>query len=113
MAVDFSKSYQTVEGTEAVTYFQRATESTFSPALGTPFSYAKRRAPNKSDNVGPGGALLFGVELIWHVWPIDLGSIVPKVGDVIQDAAGKRWVVLSVGVHNISQRYRLATAKEI
>jgi hypothetical protein len=114
--VDFSASYQSVEGLEAVTYFQKATEGTFFPVLGTPFTHAKRRAPKKADALGPRGGLLTGITLYWHVWTVDLNSvmpnIVPKAGDVLQDASAQRWTVVELEVQCQAHRYRLKTYRE-
>lgn len=110
--VDFSTAWQTVEGLETVTYFQKATETTFSPPGGTVMTHAKRRAPTKKDDLGPAGALLAGVELVWHLWVIDLGSIVPKVADVILDSTATRWTVIEVEIQNQTKRYRLKTYRE-
>jgi hypothetical protein len=114
--VDFSTAYLTVEGLEPGTYFQKATEGTFSPALGTPFRFAKRRQPVKTDDLGPRGALLTSITLFWHVWSVDLNSvvpnIVPKSGDVFQDASGQRWTVVELEVQCQAHRYRLKTYRE-
>jgi len=60
------------------------------------------------------GGLLTGVSLVWHVWRSQMGPIVPKVGDVIQDGAGVRWTVTDgVDVQSFANRYRLQTLKEV
>jgi hypothetical protein len=111
-ASDYASSYQTVDGLETVTYYQRATESTFNPPGGTLFTHAKRRAPSKVETMGPAGALLAGITLIWHLWTVDLGAIVPKAGDVIQDASTNRWTLVEVEVGCMAQRYRCKTYRE-
>jgi hypothetical protein len=104
-----SHTFQVVEGTERVSYFVRTGEGTFASPLAVP--NAKRRAPTK-DETGPDGALLVGTGLIWHVWAQQLFSVVPKVGDVVQDRSAMRFIVCVVETQSFGRRYRLTTQRE-
>ena len=63
-----------------------------------------------------GGASLVVVKTRFHVWKADLESKGPapdpKVNDVIQDAAGRRWSVVEVDEGTLQTRWRLTTVQE-
>ena len=109
-AVDASRTYLVVEATEKVDFYARLSEASPQEAP-LRMAYAKRRAPRKEE-FGPDGALLHGVELIWHLWRLLMVGVQPKVGDVICDLFGVRWVVMNVDVHSFKERFRCQCRRE-
>src|SRR5262245_28216968 len=49
---------------------------------------------------------LAGREVTFHLWVAKLQGATPKRGDVIRDAAGLDWVVRSVWLESLGERYR-------
>jgi hypothetical protein len=94
-----------------VTLFSRVTESTFAPAAGTAVAGAKGMAPYRTETPLAGG-LVAVEEKVWHLWTANLGNVVPKVNDVLRDAAGARWTVIRVDRMSLGQRYKLTTQRE-
>jgi hypothetical protein len=111
MPADLGHNWRSVDGDETVTYFQRATESTFSPPQGTPVTHAKRFEATVADLLAA-GALLQDVGLIWWLWT-GTTQIEPKRSDVIQDKTGARWTVLRVVKEPFACSYELTTIKEV
>jgi hypothetical protein len=109
MAADLSLNYRGVEGTETVTLYVRLSESDFAPPQTV--TNAKRRAPNFED-LQVAGALLASQALVWHLWKATLGGTTPTIGDVLETAAGERYVVKAVATQSLTQRYRLVCLKE-
>lgn len=112
MDLDTSGFWEIVGNKETITYFERDTDAAFDPTAGTTVTDAKRRAPTKLEQ-SLGGGLLRQTQLVWHLWTEKLGSIVPKIGDVIEDSASVRWTVTLVEIQSYVQRYRLTCQREV
>ena len=109
--LDTAKLYRAVQGKEAVTYYSRTAEGpapgAFAAGLSLPHAKRVGVVQEETNSVG-----LKVKRLPWHVWSDDLGATVPKVNDVLQDAAGARWSVERVTPNRFRTRFRLETVKE-
>lgn len=112
MALDVSGDYAVIDNTETVTYYQRATQSTFSDTPIT-VTNALRRVTTR-EQLESAGASLKSVSLTWHIWKGLLGAnVIPKNGDVIQDSSGLRWTVIKIDGQTWGTRWVLTTIKEL
>jgi hypothetical protein len=109
-ALDASRTYLIVEATEKVDFFPRLSESPPTESA-IRIDYAKRRAPRKEE-YGPDGALLHGIDLVWHLWRVLMIGQVPKIGDVIRDLFGVRWTILNLDIQTFKERYRCQCSRE-
>ncbi len=89
---DDSQNYLLFNYPESVTYFSQTSTGPPPTSGGITVANALRERVEKTMS-GPGGALLRQVVLHWHIPQAQLGSVVPKFGDVIRDAAGHRYTV--------------------
>ena len=110
MAVDTADTWQIIDNTETATYYVRTADDAFN--AGVNVENAKRRAPNYSE-LQMANALLANGDLVWHLWRAKLGSIVPKVNDIIKGTDGTRWVVVALASQSYAERQRLICQQEI
>jgi len=90
-----------VPNTQTIGYQVALTDATLAPVQFV--NYALRRAPTRKElNEFP------GIDVVWHVWKVHLGGIVPKIKDRLTDeGTGEAWQVTQVGVQAWGQRFRL------
>jgi hypothetical protein len=99
------------DGMETVTLLRRGS----GPAVGTVIARALRRAMTAGEatvvNRGdvhkrvPGGGRHTAADVTWHLPAAELPDA-PKLGDVILDAAGRRWTILEVKLATLGSRWR-------
>lgn len=106
---NFANEWQYIGSTEPVTLFRRLTESTFD--AGTAVANAFRLEVKKGAE-GGGKGVLAGNSLTWLLWNSQTGNPAPKRQDVIRDAAGIRWSIMSVAVQAWGARYLIETFQE-
>ncbi len=93
-----------------ITFFSRATETTFNPDVGESVSNVLRADVDKEYLQSRGLESTQGV--MWHIWNSTI-TAVPKVQDVIRDGAGQRWAVKEVGINSLGTRYECLTILEV
>lgn len=102
-------SSQVISKTETFSYQSRTSETALAPPVSV--ANCKRRAADGED-FATTPALLGKVGLVIHVWAINLpAGVVPKLRDVLTDAAGVPWLVLKVETQTWQSRYRLTCCK--
>ena len=102
------------DGLEAVTLLRRGSTS---GAAGTVIAHALRRAIttreatvfNRNDvhKSVAGGGQHTAADVVWHLPAAELPQS-PRLGDVILDAAGRRWTILEVQRATFGARWRCA-----
>jgi hypothetical protein len=78
---------------ETVTYYVAISGVGF--AAGVSVDGAERCDISVTERAVEGFSLTDNIDN-WHLWAQQLGSIVPKPGDKIVDAAGTKWLVIGV-----------------
>ncbi len=87
--VDFSGDYLVFNNLWTVNFYSRTGESTYATPL--PIAHALRVTTTRTQQIG--AALVTRHCVVWHLWETELGGYVPKHGDIVQDAAGVRWLI--------------------
>lgn len=110
--LDVSLDHLVVDNVRTVTYFRRTADGVYTPTIGTTVTGALKRVLSREMMSGPSGSLLVKETTTWHLWVALLGGIVPKYGDVVQEAGGARYTVLDAKLETVGSRYRLDTIRE-
>jgi hypothetical protein len=112
-AIDTADDWKLVEGRETVTYFKRIAENRLAAGVTVPNA---KRFPVRKDRL-QADSLLAKIDVVWRLWknqlPAELAGHVPCVGEIIQDAAGVRWIVKMVEILSLGQSYRLACERSM
>jgi hypothetical protein len=108
MSLDLTLDYLIFDNLETVAYFSRTGEP--SPTAGGATVNNCLRIDTETA-IGSSPYVTQGMA-IWHLWDAELGGIVTKIGDVIQDSSGVRWDVKHRGYDVLTQHNTLATLKE-
>lgn len=95
MALDISTDYLCWERLEPIVFYPAPRND----LAAIPIARAKRRAPTTREQMASGGAYT-SQDLVWLVPRVEAPALVaefpPKPGDVIEDADGMPWTVLSI-----------------
>ncbi len=102
---DPSGDYEVVDFRESVTYFQKLSHTSFS--AGTTVTDCLREVL-----IGTDPRQLDARELIWHLWVENMGAIAPKIGDVIRDSDGIRWVIVHKELRTAQSRWQFSVERE-
>lgn len=118
LQVDIRNDFAVFDNLETVTYYRRIANSQFD--AGTVVTGALREQDNRAELQRKGSNVRR--TLAWDLPIVQVGSFAvpvaplgtsdPKVNDVIQDAAGVRWSVLSADLATLQTRAYLQTMQE-
>ena len=104
-SLDFSSDLSTIaDGLEAVTYRRRGERS---GSTGTAIEHALRRAVTIQEASASDGRYTTS-DVAWHLSAADLTQS-PRLGDMVCDAAGQRWTVLSAVRTMLGSRWKCVT----
>ena len=92
------------DGLEAATLVGRGMEA---GSPGTVVHHALRRAVTTHEAAASEGRYTAS-DVTWHL-PVAEAPVAPRLGDVLRDAAGRRWMVLDVARTTLGSRWRCAT----
>jgi len=109
VAVDTSNHWKYITGRETVTYYAKTGEAV--PANGVSVPNAKRWPLSKELILADAMLAKFGLK--WTVWRNQLGGVLPKIGDVLEDQYGVRFVVQRVDVESLAQRFDLTCLQSV
>lgn len=102
VAVDTSNHWRFVTGRETVTLFAKVNETV--PVVGATVPNAKRWQLAKELILADAMLAKFGLK--WSIWLNQIPTgVPPKIGDVLQDQYGVRWVLQRVDVESLGQRF--------
>lgn len=104
-AAIFNQEPQYLDNTEAVTLFRRTAEGTLDNGMAV--ANAFRLEVEKDSERG-----LVKNSLTWLLWNSQTNNPAPKKQDVIKDAAGIRWSILTVDIQAWGARYSIETVQE-
>jgi hypothetical protein len=98
------------DGLESVTLLRRGSD----PAAGTVIAHALRRAMTATEapifagndvhKTVPGGGRHTAANVVWHLPTAELADA-PRLGDLLVDAAGRRWTILEVKRSTLGTRW--------
>ena len=91
----------TADGLETATLRRRGSTT---GAVGTVITHALRRAVTTREAAASGGRYTAS-DVTWHL-PVAELTESPRLGDVLCDAAGRRWTVLEVARTTLGSRWR-------
>ena len=97
--------YAVVDFLETVTYFDKLSHVAF--GSGTTVTSALREVLSGVDP-----RQLSGIEQVWHIWTENMGSIAPKIGDVIRDSDGVRWTIVHKELRTAQTRWQFSVERE-
>lgn len=93
MSIDLSQDWQLVEGPQTAKLHPRTGEGSY----GAPVEVTNcNRQLTATGGLEAGDEDLETRSTTWDLWAAKLGGAVPKMGDVLEDAAGVRWNVKAV-----------------
>lgn len=104
----FATSYELVEGVEDVTFTPQNP-----PAAPVPNVKAKRRVLNRRSIQQFSAIALEPDDLVLHLWVATLGAAVPKNGDMVTDAAGVKYTIVSLALESLQKRWRCLSRKQV
>lgn len=104
LSLDFSSDYLLWDLTEAVTFRSKRRLGEVSQAV----SVALRGQPSRKERA-PTNGVYSGYDLNWLLPGVLLGTVVPKPGDRIEDAAGTYWTILSQDYDQLDKVYACYT----
>lgn len=107
MAIDYSTDYLIWDDVETITYFSKVGEAV--PATGTTVTHTLWMSIRKSRLTAD--SLLAKMDLTVNIPGATLGTIVPKVGDVLRRSNGTRWIVGVVEVIVVGNEYRVHVSR--
>jgi hypothetical protein len=107
IAADLAESWQHVEGVEDVTF---TPQNPPEPPVNN--VKAKRRVLNRRSIQQFAAVALEPDDIVFHLWVSTLGGKTPKNGDLITDAGGVKFTILSQALESLQQRWRAACRKQ-
>jgi hypothetical protein len=115
LSLDLTNEWQVIGNTQAITLFRRTGANTFD--AGTPVANAF--SPGYDANLVASGKIIPKTDNSWYLWAIQTigpppspDNPPPKINDVIEDAAGIRWVIWRVQVQAWGDRFFIDTKQE-
>ncbi len=119
MDLDLADDWRWVSNRDTLTYYVKNSHGHFPDAFDDPVTVpnCKRRAVTKKDIADD--EMLTSKDSVWHIWRSQLdaglgdtghdvitGMIVPKQGDVVIDGLGNKFILQTIEIQSLGQRYR-------
>lgn len=105
VTLDVSGDWEVMDNRETVTYHRRTSHTAFAAGVSVPESL--REVVEAFDP-----RALNNIDVVWNLWEENISGVTPKQGDVVEDAAGARWVVDRARYATLQSRWQLDCKRE-